>query len=112
VLFENLIVFADPAFKVTVIEGGLFTGAVKLVPVQETVFAAPPLTLTEKVRVPLTAQKIVSVWLPVAATATWLMVTEFAAPLPMKPTFLPPEQLVQATTRAAPAMVLPVASAS
>ncbi len=55
-LLENLIVLLDPAFRFTVTDGGLLTGALKLVPVQETVVAVPPFTLTEKLRVPLTTQ--------------------------------------------------------
>jgi len=53
---KSLIVLPDPAFKLMVTEGGLLTGTVQLVPVQETVFAVPPFTLTEKFRLPFTRQ--------------------------------------------------------
>src|SRR5947209_13607806 len=53
---------------------------------------------------------MVSVRLPAALGVT-LRVTKLAAPLPMKPTFWPPEQAEQVPTRAAPAIEPASASA-
>src|SRR6266545_3775921 len=63
-------------------------------------------------RVPLTAARMVSRYVPVERTVTPLTRTQLAGPLPMNPTFCPPEQPPQELTRAPPDSVFPGASAS
>src|SRR5882757_6709790 len=105
----NLIVFV-PALSVTGMLSG--TGVAKLLPVRFTTISAPPFTLMSNVLLPDNRYVNVSVFVPALGELTLLIVTELAAPLPMKPTFRPPEQAAHVAILAAPAMVLPDASAS
>src|SRR3982751_6328527 len=89
-----------PALSVTGIV--VVTGVEKLVPVSGTSTAAPPLTLTKNDRLPLSRYVMVRVRLPATLGVTPLTVTKLFAPLPTKPTLVPPEHALQFDSRVEP----------
>src|SRR4051812_32843635 len=99
-----------PALSATLIV--VVTGIAQSVPVSDTCVAAPPLTDTKNVRVPLTTPWIVSWWLPAEPAVTPFTATQLFVLLPMKRPFVPPEQPEHGFATALPLSVFAGASAS